>query len=230
MHSRNVQFAVFAVAMILPVALAVGENIDPDNDGSQYAHGENIGWLNFEPAVAAPNVGATVSNWAVTGYVWAENVGWVNLAPAAYGGVVNDGSGNLSGYAWGENVGWINFGPNLGGVKIDPDGTFSGWAWGENIGWLHFKSLAPVQYKVKTAWMYCPCTGDLTNDGWLAPDDVSALVSLLLPYETAYYWTIASGGDCGDLTNDAWLAPDDVSALVSLLLPYESSYYWKQCE
>ena len=25
------------------------ENIDPNEDGSQYAYGENVGWLNFEP-------------------------------------------------------------------------------------------------------------------------------------------------------------------------------------
>jgi hypothetical protein len=43
------------------------------------------------------------------GLVWAENIGWINLSPVSYGGVFNDGAGNLSGYAWGENVGWINF-------------------------------------------------------------------------------------------------------------------------
>ncbi len=32
----------------------------------------------------------------------------------------------------------------------------------------------------------CPC--DLNQDGWLSPDDVSSLVSLLLPYKTSYYW------------------------------------------
>ena len=30
-------------------AVYAAENIDPDNDGSQYAYGENVGWVNFEP-------------------------------------------------------------------------------------------------------------------------------------------------------------------------------------
>jgi len=230
MHSRNLQFAVFALVITYSVLPAPGENIDPDNDGSQYAYGENIGWLNFEPTVAAPNVGATVTSSSVTGYVWAENIGWINLAPAAYGGVANDGTGNLSGYAWGENVGWVSFSPNHGGVKIDPDGTFSGWAWAENVGWIHFQSLGPVPYKVKTAWTYCNCMGDLTNDGWLGSDDVSFLVSQLLPYASSYYWIEAKPGSCGDLTADGWLSAGDVSALVSELLPYQTAYYWKKCE
>ena len=73
-----------------------------------------------------------------------------NLSPN-YGGVVNDGDGNLSGYAWGENVGWINFAPMGGGVTIDDEGKFDGWAWGENIGWIHFNNLS-IPYKAQTAW------------------------------------------------------------------------------
>ena len=30
--------------------LVPAENIDPINDGSQYAWGENVGWMNAEPA------------------------------------------------------------------------------------------------------------------------------------------------------------------------------------
>ena len=30
--------------------IALGsENVDPDNDGSQYVYGANLGWLNAEP-------------------------------------------------------------------------------------------------------------------------------------------------------------------------------------
>src|SRR3990172_891230 len=108
---------IFMIGISAEVVTA--ENIDPDNDDSQYAYGENVGHL--------------------------------NLKPASYGGVANDGAGNLSGYAWGENVGWINFAPTGGGVTIGSDGVFDGWAWGENIGWIHLKNLA-IPYKVKTAW------------------------------------------------------------------------------
>ena len=120
------------------------ENIDPENTDNQYAYGENIGWINFEPSMT--ETGAIVSREKVEGFVWAENIGWINLSPENYGGVLNDGMGNLSGYAWGENVGWINFNPQVEGdptaygVKIDANGNFSGLAWGENIGWINFNN------------------------------------------------------------------------------------------
>jgi len=116
-------------------------NIDPHGDGSQYAYGENVGWLNFEPS---EGLGVQVSVNRVEGFVWGENIGWINLSPSTYGGVVNDGHGNLTGFAWGENVGWINFDPQVPGgatdygVTVDDEGYFDGWAYGENIGWIHF--------------------------------------------------------------------------------------------
>lgn len=81
-------------------------NINPDNDGQQYAYGENVGWLNLDHPTQGS--GVNVSATGMAGFIWAENIGWINLSPAYYGGVVNDGDGSLSGYAWGENVGWIN--------------------------------------------------------------------------------------------------------------------------
>jgi hypothetical protein len=121
----------------MAVNISSAENIDPQNTNNQYAYGENVGWINFEPLATS---GALVSRDKVAGYIWAENIGWINLSPETYGGVFNDGYGNLSGYAWGENVGWINFDPNYGGVSIDHNGNFSGYAWGENIGWINFNS------------------------------------------------------------------------------------------
>lgn len=58
------------------------ENIDPNDDGSQYAYGENVGWLNFEPS---KGLGVTVTETELTGYVWAENVGWINFNPTVTG-------------------------------------------------------------------------------------------------------------------------------------------------
>ena len=110
------------------------ENIDPYNDDSQYAYGENIGWLNAEP-LGDGGPGVAVNDTKLSGYIWAENIGWVSLSCENTGscgtvsyGVTNDGSGNLSGYAWAENVGWISFScENTGscgtvdyGVTIDP--------------------------------------------------------------------------------------------------------------
>ena len=139
MKAKSIYLMVFLLSACL-----WAENIDPYNTDMQYAWGENVGWFNFEPNVVDPNAGAQVSSDKVTGFIWSENIGWINLSPPNYGGVYNDGNGNLSGYAWGENIGWINFNPvvsgdpNDYGVKIDVDGNFSGYAWGENIGWINF--------------------------------------------------------------------------------------------
>jgi hypothetical protein len=139
--------------------IAVAENIDPYNNNSQFAWGENIGWVNFEPSLGS---GVSAADYRLTGYAWGENIGWINLScrnadtcGTAEFGVANDGAGNLSGFAWGENVGWINFNPMVPGdetrygVTIDDNGNFSGWAWGENIGWIRFNSAAPVAFKVQ---------------------------------------------------------------------------------
>jgi hypothetical protein len=125
------------------------ENIDPNEESSQYAWGENVGWLNIEPD-GNGGLGVEVLDDKLTGYMWGENIGWISLScentsdcSRVEYGVWNDGSGNLSGYAWGENVGWINFGPSSHGVTIDPaTGKLSGYAWGENIGWIKFVQAA----------------------------------------------------------------------------------------
>jgi hypothetical protein len=145
-----------AALLLLSFSLSsAAENIDPDNDVSRYAYGENIGWIDLEADTVAS--GVEVGDTGLTGYMWGENVGWINLSPSAFGGVVNDGLGNLSGNAWGEHVGWINFAPDGGGVTIDPDtGVFDGYAWGENCGWISFQGAGAVAYGVVTAWRAAP--------------------------------------------------------------------------
>jgi hypothetical protein len=170
-------FAVLVAALALLVALgaavAFAENIDPFNSGDQYAWGENVGWLNAEPANCS-GCGVEVSDDDLTGYMWGENIGWINLSCQNNGtcglvdyGVTNDGAGNLAGYAWGENVGWISFScsntATCGfvdyGVTIDPGtGEFSGYAWGENIGWISLScsntgTCGFVDYGLTTAWL-----------------------------------------------------------------------------
>ena len=149
--SDIIKSCVICVVLISAANISFAENIDPYNENSQYAYGENVGWLNFDPNVTDPNAGAQVSSENLTGFIWAENIGWISLScqntescGTVNYGVTNDGAGNLSGYAWAENVGWINFNPNVPGdsndygVTIDFDGNFSGYAWGENIGWINF--------------------------------------------------------------------------------------------
>ena len=181
MRQRYIPIVVCVLFLALPGLAGVveppTENIDPYEDGSQYAYGENVGWLNFEPNEGP---GVTVADSNVVGYVWGANIGWINLWPAMYGGVVNDGTGMLSGYAWGENVGWINFNPKVAGdpnhygVIIDHNGDFSGWGWGEGIGWISFSGATPVVYKVQTSWLTSCEVGfddlDRMVGGWLAGD------------------------------------------------------------
>jgi hypothetical protein len=94
-------FFICVLPRIVDAAVAPGGNVDPNNDGSHFAYGENIGWINFKPAFGD---GVTVTDAAVTGFAWGENVGWINFT-----GVFIDPTGHLSGFAWGENVGFISF-------------------------------------------------------------------------------------------------------------------------
>ena len=157
---REIMMVVVIGIFFLFPTVGYAENIDPNNDASQYAYGENAGWLNAEP-LSDGEEGVEVRCFELTGSIWGENMGWINLNPASYGGVSNDGNGKLSGYGWGENVGWINFSPANGGVTIDADGIFDGWAWGENIGWIHFQNLS-IPYKVQTTY---GVEGDSDEDG-----------------------------------------------------------------
>ncbi len=161
-----------AAAFVVLVPLGVlAESIDPNDDGSQYAFAENVGWFNAEP-LGDGGPGVQVTDDALAGWMWGENIGWVSVscqntsscATTAYG-VVNDGNGVLSGYAWSENEGWISFacentascGTADYGVEIDPlNGDFSGRAWGENTGWVTFASSGANPYKVTANWCNPP--------------------------------------------------------------------------
>jgi len=163
---------IMAVWILLCCVNLHAENIDPDEDGSQYGYGENVGWFNFEPITGD---GVQVASDKLTGWVWAENIGWVSLScenTSSCGtvnyGVTNDGGGNLSGYGWGENIGWISFScDNTGscgrvdyGVRIDSDGAFDGYAWAANIGWISFDSTKSYNVRaVSRIWPILPPTG-----------------------------------------------------------------------
>jgi hypothetical protein len=159
---------VAVAAMALPVL--AGDTIDPDNDGSQYAWAENVGWLNAEPS-GDGGPGMRVLESRVEGWLWSENVGWISLSCHNTGScstvafeVLHDGSGGLTGYGWSENAGWISFScENTGscatvdyGVTVDPaSGELAGFAWSENLGWVSFScentgSCATVEFRVKT--------------------------------------------------------------------------------
>jgi hypothetical protein len=197
--------------LLVAPGTALAENVDPAGDASQYAWGENAGWVNAEPS-GNGGPGLDVQDFAVSGWMWGENLGWVSLscantsscATVSYG-IVNDGFGTLSGDAWAENAGWIRFDPTFGGVTIDPaTGNFGGRAWGENAGWVTFASAGPVAYKVRTAWCQnvaaAPATPTLTL-AKVGGDDCE--LSWTVPASAAWYDVVrgdlgvlrASGGD-----------------------------------
>jgi hypothetical protein len=165
--SRRIAVVISSAVFLILCETSYAENVDPDHSDSQYAYGENVGWLNAE-AGGEGGEGVEVSDSKLTGYMWAENIGWISLScentsscGAVDYGVTNDGRGNLLGYAWGENVGWISFscehagscGAVDYGVMIDPTtGKFHGLAWAENIGWINFESKGTVPFGVTTAW------------------------------------------------------------------------------
>ena len=79
-------FRPFLISFITAILLIAGniahaENIDPFDDDSQHAYGENVGWLNAEPS-GDGGPGVEVEDTKLAGYVWAENIGWVSLSAA----------------------------------------------------------------------------------------------------------------------------------------------------
>jgi hypothetical protein len=174
---------------------ALAENVDPANEGSQYAWTENAGWLNAEPG-GDGGPGLEVEDSGLSGWLWGENLGWISLScenTASCGatsyGVLHDGFGVLSGFAWAENAGWIDFAPTTAGVSFDTaTGEFSGYAWGENVGWISFHcantgSCRTAPYKVKTSWT---CSSP-------APSGTPLLATEKSPGSIALSWTPLAG-------------------------------------
>jgi hypothetical protein len=64
---------------LLICASAAADDVDPDNDGSQYAWASNLGWLNAEP-LGEGGPGLSLSDEAATGWLWSANVGWVSFS------------------------------------------------------------------------------------------------------------------------------------------------------
>ncbi|MEE4638552.1 MAG: hypothetical protein V2J42_07430 [Wenzhouxiangella sp.] len=159
---------VLVISLIAGSAFAA-ENVDPDNDGSQYAFGANLGWLNAEP-LGDDGPGMMLQLSTIYGWLWSANSGWISLSCQNTGscdmvdyGVTHDSSGNLSGYAWSPNIGWISFScANTDtcndiayGVQVDlSTGDVTGASYAANAGWLTFScetsgSCANIQYSVK---------------------------------------------------------------------------------
>lgn len=139
--------------LLLPASAFASEDVDPGNDGSQYAYAANLGWINAEP-LGDGGPGIDFSAGALQGWLWSANTGWISLScenTSSCGDVdyrVNhDGSGNLSGYGWSPNIGWVSFScedsSSCGNVEytvsIDlQSGEMAGYAYAANAGWIGF--------------------------------------------------------------------------------------------
>jgi hypothetical protein len=191
-----------AAVILVSGGITVAENIDPLNDDSKYAYGENLGWINAQP-LGPGGSGVEVSDSSLTGWAWSENAGWISLSCTNTScglvsfGVTNNGCGTLGGYAWSENLGWIGFAPSTCGgdptcgVKISPTtGIFSGRAWSENAGWMTFSSSGPSPYRVATSWRGPVPVGDTTltlgNKSGSNVDLTWTLLSSAAQYDVVY--------------------------------------------
>ena len=244
-HRRSPGALAAMLALLLgsPAGQAGVENIDPDGDGSQYAWGENVGWINAEPS-GDGGPGVEVYDFDLAGWLWSENVGWINLScvnnltcASVDFGVANTGHGVLSGYAWSENAGWISFScENMGtcanasyGVTIDPGtGEFTGDAWSETAGWISFScsnagSCAVVDYDVKTGW--CQATAAAPSGTPSLTVGTSGSDALLSwpPLAEASWYEVVRGSlrrlhDGGGFLATEECSADDLAA-TSLLVP-----------
>ncbi len=135
MQKQELLIFIFILGLFLPFYYVSAGTILSTN---KYAWSNNVGYINFE------NV--TVGDSTLGGHAWSANKGFINFSPAQ-GGVLNNGTGNLSGSAWGEQLGWIDF----DNVSINSStGQFSGTATGTLVGTITFD--CPNYCDVQTDW------------------------------------------------------------------------------
>lgn len=165
MIRRTVRSAPSAAASILLAGAlsAQAEDVDPFNDGSQYAYAENVGWMNAEPG-GDGGPGMAIQDSFVSGWLWSANIGWLSLSCDNTASCANVKFGTrvavldeslqlleLDGYAWSENAGWISWScRNTNScqsvnyrVQLDAQtGMLNGYAWSANLGWIGFSCAA----------------------------------------------------------------------------------------
>jgi hypothetical protein len=63
--------ALLGLALVALGGAVLAENIDPSNDNSQFAYGENVGWLNAEPSNCS-GCGVQVGATRLSGWMYGE--------------------------------------------------------------------------------------------------------------------------------------------------------------
>ena len=182
-YVKILSFAVICTVLFFAGTLAVhAENIDPDNDDSQYAQlRSDDSQINFEPNSG----GVTISDSGTNGNAWGENTGWINTNPG--GGdvdlVCSGDTGTFAGYWWGQNAGWINLAPTNAGLTLTAGGELDGDIWSQNFGWIKF-DCGSADSCVKTDFVCQEDTNTTTNTGSkTAQCDLDTNASVVTPGE-----------------------------------------------
>lgn len=136
----------------------------------------------------------------------------------------------------GDDEVWFDTGDNYnegyvarwGGITVD-NGSFTVRAKAHSTAPESNEAYGFNAFNLEMVAAGCPCMGDMNNDGWQSPSDVSAIVTELLPHRSNAYWKQIGPGHCGDMNVDGWLSPSDVSGVVTTLLPYKTNAYWRIC-
>ncbi len=168
----------FLIALVTAVC-ALPAQASPTSgtvQGSAYAWGENVGWINLSPSGG----GLFVTDNAMHGYAWSKQYGWINFNPVASDhGVTNTPQGVLGGSAWVAGRGWLS----MSGVTIDGSGRFRGIAGqaGTAVGRVSFDCASCT---VLTDWRP---VGSRPVSNPLPPSPVTpptSVIPLLLPTPT----------------------------------------------
>jgi hypothetical protein len=166
MKTRIITSAAVGGTLLLSLSIvptASAEDVDPFDDGSQYAYAENAGWINAEPGGDA-GPGMSIAGSSVSGWLWSDNLGWISLSCTNTDSCDDQAFGvriavldqslqifELDGYAWSENAGWISFSCRDSNtcaavnyrVQLDAQtGMLNGHAWSGNLGWVTLSCAA----------------------------------------------------------------------------------------
>ncbi len=152
------------IFLFLAPSIALAQTTIATNDS--YAHGGNIGWVDFRGNVTE---GAATGEFFCSGSIYSANCGWISLGSGmpANGFRYENGSSTdfgvnvqgysydggehvakLRGFGYGANIGWINFddwhsGDSADNPRIDlSTGQLHGYAYGANVGWINLGELS----------------------------------------------------------------------------------------
>lgn len=203
---RKLALIILAVGIITPAYAAAGTVLSSHS----YAWSNNVGYINF--------ANVTVTDSALGGSAWSANKGFINFSPAQ-GGVVNDGTGNLSGSAWGEQLGWIDF----NNVSIDANGQFSGTATGDLVGTITFD--CPNYCDVQTDWRPASTAPSSTGGGGATP--APSEPALASPSEQAKIIDIQKDGVINILDFNALMVNWDSNSIFAfndLMVYWDTTY------